>query len=260
MKAKCLEERGNTILELALLVAFGFVHHGAETFRAEDSSIRVLKAYGAERIEVMVMANFATIIFCLEGKKYYGQKRIPYTNNSMKRVEDLNKLTRHIVESTPPPEEVCQKVENILKAETYSTYVDLAITGFIGFSFVLALDGSIYAALFAFVIDAIVRLTLQPLYKLQTNRIFVNIAGGMMVSLLTGLSVPIGLGHEEAIIAGSCLMFLFPGVALVNSIRDIIASDYLAGATKLMQTILVAVAIAVGSGLGLSILSLLRRI
>ena len=48
-------------------------------------------------------------------------------------------------------------------------------------------------------------------------------------------------------------MNLVPGVAITNSVRDIIAGDFIAGQTKMTEALLTATSIAVGTGIALSI-------
>ncbi|MDO5015797.1 MAG: threonine/serine exporter family protein [Eubacteriales bacterium] len=244
------------VLDLAIYIAYGIPTVGGETGRAEDSCRRVLQAYGCDRIEVMVMANFLTLSFEYKGEKYHGQKRISdQTSSSMLRLNELNNLTRKLTAEPYDPGMALNEVKTILDAPKRPFTQHLALVGLVGFTFTLLLDGSLGAALFAFVIDLVARAAIEPLYQYKTNQMFVNIFGGLLVTLLSACSIFLGLGEERGIINTATFMFLFPGVSLVNSIRDIIASDYLAGATKLIQTILVALGIAIGSGIGLSILS-----
>ncbi len=51
------------------------------------------------------------------------------------------------------------------------------------------------------------------------------------------------------------VMNLVPGVAITNSVRDIIAGDFIAGQTKMTEALLTATSIAVGTGIAFSISS-----
>lgn len=51
----------------------------------------------------------------------------------------------------------------------------------------------------------------------------------------------------ESILVGS-IMPLVPGVSFVNSIRDFADGDYIGGAVRLMDAILVAMGISLGVG------------
>lgn len=87
------------------------------------------------------------------------------------------------------------------------------------------------------------------------SKIISNIAGGVII---TGLALaarevswlaPVQL---NGMIIGA-LMPLVPGMAFVNSIREIADSDFLSGTVRMIDTLLVFVYIAIGVGLTLSI-------
>jgi len=52
-------------------------------------------------------------------------------------------------------------------------------------------------------------------------------------------------------------MNLVPGVAITNSMRDIIAGDLVAGLAKLIEALIIGTAIALGTGLSFVIASFL---
>jgi uncharacterized membrane protein YjjP (DUF1212 family) len=66
----------------------------------------------------------------------------------------------------------------------------------------------------------------------------------IVINLLALLSIHIEI---DRVIIGS-LMPLVPGVAIVNSIRDIISGDFVSGTSRLTEAILIAVALALGVG------------
>ena len=65
--------------------------------------------------------------------------------------------------------------------------------------------------------------------------------------------VEIGVAsHIDKMVIGA-IMNLVPGVAITNSMRDIIAGDLLAGQAKLVEALFIATAIALGAGMVLSL-------
>jgi len=86
------------------------------------------------------------------------------------------------------------------------------------------------------------------------SKIVNNIAGGILVTLLCGGSYLCGLGdHMNFMIIGS-IMPLIPGVAFTNSIRDIADGDYISGAVRMLDALLVFFCIAIGVGMGIALL------
>ena len=63
----------------------------------------------------------------------------------------------------------------------------------------------------------------------------------------------LGLGDNfDPIIIGS-LMIFFPGVAITNAVRDILAGDTVSGVSRAADAILTAVSIAMGAAVVLQI-------
>ena len=76
-----------------------------------------------------------------------------------------------------------------------------------------------------------------------------NIIGGFWAALLTMIFFRIGIGQNyESILVGT-LMPLVPGVSFVNAIRDFADADYIGGAVRLLDALLVALGISLGVGL-----------
>lgn len=81
--------------------------------------------------------------------------------------------------------------------------------------------------------------------------IFINLICSFIVTMLALLVVQYQLAdHSDKIIIGT-LMSLVPGVAITNSIRDVIAGDLMAGMMKAVEALLIALALALGTGMAL---------
>ena len=75
-----------------------------------------------------------------------------------------------------------------------------------------------------------------------------NIGGGALVTLICILCYNLGLGDQlNHMIIGSIIP-LIPGVPFTNGIRDIADGDYISGAVRLLDAILVFLCIAIGVG------------
>ena len=69
-------------------------------------------------------------------------------------------------------------------------------------------------------------------------------------------AVLVGLGtNSDRIIIGA-FMTLTPGIALTNTMRDIMAGDLVAGVSKLAEALLTATAIALGTGVAVALVRL----
>ena len=89
------------------------------------------------------------------------------------------------------------------------------------------------------------------------SKIITNLLGSALVSLITLMFFATGmpLQYDKIIIGG--IMPLVPGIAITNSIRDFINSDYLSGSIRLIDALLTAFCIAVGVGIVITITTLI---
>ncbi len=243
----------DSIRKLALALAHGMLKSGAETYRIEETAYRVLEAYGATDINVFAISNFLSVSFeTPEGDEFYGQKRVQSRDDNLWRIALLNDYTRRVCSKTPNPEGAAAKVDEIMRTVNHQGFwTQILITAYVGFGFALMLGTSIYGAIYAFFLDAIMRFIIFPLQKLAVNKMFVNIVGGFVVTILAIFTHNFGLNHERSLIVAASFMYLFPGISLMNSIRDIISNDLVAGLSKLLETLLAALSIAIGAGVAL---------
>lgn len=246
------------VADMALFAGHALQRCGAETFRVEDSVGRILRAYGETDIDVFAVANWLCFSFSsADGILCQRQKRLRERSDNLRQLEMLNQAIRDMVTGRPDPAQAMEKLHSIADLQIRPFWLRVLITGFIAFAFTLLIDGSLAAGAFAIYVDIVARLFLEPLYREHTNPIFINMVGGFLVTVLAWPCNWLGMGSEMNMIVAGSFMFLFPGVSLVNSIRDMVASDYLAGMTKLLETLVVATSIAVGAAVGLSLLSAL---
>ena len=78
------------------------------------------------------------------------------------------------------------------------------------------------------------------------SKILGNIAGGVVASLLCLLFHKVGFGSSLGNMIVGSLIPLIPGVAFTNGIRDLADEDYIAGATRLLDALMVFFCIAAG--------------
>lgn len=78
------------------------------------------------------------------------------------------------------------------------------------------------------------------------NQIFVNVVASFLVSLAAIALVNGHWGQDANKIIIGNIMLLIPGIALTNSLRDMISGDIMSGMLRFFDAILVAAAIAAG--------------
>lgn len=240
------------LLNVALDVGHFLSMAGAEVYRVEETIQRILYAYGAKHVDVFAITSQITVTLTLPNRSCFTRMRRIYSRGTdYTMLEQLNHLSREICAEKPPVEVIQQKLKTIYHGESYSEATLILAYGAISFFFTLFFGGNLRDACGAFVAGVIVRMVLMMMGYLHANRFFINMVASFAVVLVASASIRLNLAnHLDYVVIGT-LMTLVPGVAITNSVRDIIAGDLLAGSMKALEAFLVAAALAMGAGMAL---------
>ena len=229
--------------------------NGAETYRVEESMHRICIALGAEEAEIFVVPTTIIISVTLKGELPLTRtRRIHSRKIDLHKVHDVNQLSRNICYEPINYKELLAEIQRIDSIPSYAYYLQVLAFAFVAQMFTLFFGGSLVDSCVGFLIGLGIKLQMDIMSRFETNVFFLNIVGGIIASTVSVTAAGLGLTtNMDTIIIGS-IMTLVPGLAITNSIRDIIAGDYLAGVTKAIEALLIGAAIAAGVAVPLSLL------
>ncbi len=239
----------NRIINLAADAGKIILECGGETYRVEETIIRICNAYGLNKADSFVTPT-GIMISASDSK---GQiislvKRIKVRTVDLEKISKVNDLSRNIKTNNLSVDFVQSQLEKISSESRYSLNATLFFSGVAASSFTLLFGGNIYDFLVSFFIGIIIKSISIFLSDIEINEFFINALGGAIAAVLALLAVYIHIAFNvDKIIIGS-IMLLVPGLAITNAIRDTIAGDLVSGISRALEAFLVAVAIAVGSG------------
>jgi uncharacterized membrane protein YjjP (DUF1212 family) len=238
------------LLSLVLDIGEQMLVSGAEINRVEDSIDRICRAYDAKRVDVFTITSSIVVTLHMNGGNTLTQtRRIFKYSTDMDKLDRLNSLSRYICANTPEAPYVSDEMEKIGERRTYGPITQYLVYAMIASSFTIFFGGDLSDAAVSGVIGMLLKLSITFVQRADNNVVFVNILCSFAVGVLGVILVRIGIGHSlEKIVIGN-IMLLIPGLALTNSIRDIISEDMIAGLLRLAEAILVALSISVGFGL-----------
>lgn len=248
----------NALLLTATDLGYRLMISGAEIYRVEESITRVLQAYHAQASEVFAIYN-SIFVSCLtpDGTPVSYIRRVGGHGTDLTKMEQYNDLCRQICRDAPPLEEVRARMDEIAVGKTYSSRVLLAAYFLGAWAFTLFFQGTFLDAVCGGVCGMVIFGCVRKLDRVHTNPFFQNIIASAASAFLALLLVRAGIGaNSDRIIIGA-FMTLTPGIALTNTMRDIMAGDLVAGVSKLTEALLTASAIALGTGVALALFQLL---
>ena len=237
------------LLDLTVDLAYQLQQCGAETYRVEETIVRLLGAYGVEGSAFSIPGCIIVSLETAEEKHMTRMHRAAYSSTDLDGIERYSGLCRRICQEKPPVQEAMAMIQAEKQATKSYRFPTLLMGYFLaaaGFS--MFFRGTLLDALCAGLSGLATGLCLYFMNKLHANLVFKTVAAGFVLALLAhGLAIA-GLAHNvDAAIIGA-LMLLVPGLLFTNSIRDIIYGDTMSGVNRLVQVLITAVALAVGTG------------
>ena len=246
------------IVKASLDIGAAMLKAGAETVRVEDTISRICRSYYNGHLDVT--SYLSAIFVSMEVTNWNEQtgspmivsqhRRVINVSNDLRKLEELNALSRYVCEHTPEPEEINARLQEILLTAPSPIVV---LIGYlcIAFGFTVFFGGSILDALCCSVIGVGIYFLDQYIKPRLNNELIhtfvLSFLCGMPACLLQLSTIPI---HLDKIMIGN-VMLLIPGLALTNSLRDLLTGDIVSGSLKLLNSLLLAVAIALGFALSM---------
>lgn len=243
-------EKNKEILSAILDAGELMLMSGAEVSRVESTIEHMAKAYGFKKVDVF------TIIFSIvvtvkdgEGNIETQTRRIEARDTDLHKVERINALSRRVCAEPVTLEEFKEQLKEIEQEKPYSPWIILLVYGIAAAAFTVFFGGGVGDAVAACLGGFVLRLILMAGNRLKLQNIVLTMMCSGAAGLMALLSVKMGLGHSlDQIIIGD-IMLLTPGIALTNSLRDLIRGDLISGLLVLCEAVIRAIAIALGLAL-----------
>ena len=242
------------LLDVATELGYQLAMCGAETFRVEESIVRVLAAYDIEA-EVFAIPNCLHIsIEPVISRPLTRMRRIGIHGNDLNAVEQFSGLSRRICQERPAPEIAAKWLEETKQAKKQYNLPIYLLGNFLGgFGFSILFGGAFIDAVCGGVCGILIGLINKLMDKAGANQFFRIIAASFLMALTAyGLGAAGLAADTDAAIIGA-LMILVPGLLFTNAMRDIIYGDTNSGMNRIVQVLLIAMAIALGTGAAYSV-------
>ena len=238
------------VLNAAMEAGHILLQNGAEISRVEETMERICRYYGVSTGEFFVLSNgIFTTAGQISDKTYARVQHIPVEGARMDKIVAVNQLSREIEEGKYRSiGEVERILEDIKHKKGFRPWQQILASGIgSGFFCVLA-GGGVSDSIAAFIAGLLLYIYVLKISAPHLSKIVGNIFGGMLVVLISLASYHIGLGSNLSHMISGTIMPLVPGIAFTNGIRDIANGDYISGAVRMLDAILIFLSIAIGMG------------
>lgn len=241
------QNRSANLLHEILNLGEALIASGADVNRVENTLTRLGMAYGAQRMDVFVITSsiVVTMIFP-DGKEMTQTRRIlkPGGTN-FARFEALNTLSRECCLNPLPVQEFSKRLKALETVEKKKSFIYIGSMLAAG-SFAVFFGGGLWEGIVAALFAVLICFLQYELTPFCPNKMIFNLICSMLVGGSICLCARIFPGLQSDKIMIGDIMLLIPGLAMTNSVRDVLVGDTISGIMRLIESLLWAGSLACG--------------
>lgn len=235
-------------------IGYLLLKHGAEIYRVEESIQRMCEGLGFHDVEVFAIPSYFTLSLTLhDGTPYHSSKRSRTNRIHLDHLYELNCLVRQISNQELTLEQINQKIHYI---KHQKLNFQLILIGYIvsAAMFCVFFGGGFDEMIVSAIIGFVLYYFIYLMELLNMNTIVRTILSSMVLASIAIIAHKINIINDQQSVITGTLMLLVPGIAITNSLRDIIGGDFVSGLSRMIEAILIAASIAIGVGVMMMLL------
>lgn len=234
-------------LSLAMDIGKSMIKCGAEINRVEETIIRICSAYGMKQIEVFSIISMINVTAIDEDGDPYTQSRRVYSySTNLGRLEMLNALSRKICAGSVEIA-AARKELDAINCEKTNFHVTAMLGSMLAAgAFAMFFGGSLLDAIAAMPIAVIIYLMNTLIKARGMSKLFFTALCSAISGTAAILFVRMGFGNNADMIMIGDIMLIIPGLALINSVREMLCGDVMSGLLRMLESVIIAAAIACG--------------
>ncbi|MFM1655014.1 threonine/serine exporter family protein [Brevibacillus sp. B_LB10_24] len=241
------------VMETCLLAGEIMLRSGGETYRVETTMALIAQSAGMESVHSFVTPTSIIFSYRSGERSLTRMIRIPERTIDLNKVTLVNQVSRSVVSGSMLITEAYLRLQEIDKEKRqYPNWLQNLAAGVASGSFAVLQGGSGYDLLPTAIAGLCVNISsgyFQQILRIKFFAEFMSAFLGGLIVYCFCLLFPVL--HLNLMIIGAMIP-LFPGLAVTNSLRDLMAGDLIAGISRGVEALLTALAVAVATALILS--------
>lgn len=235
----------DAIMKVCLLAGKIMLQSGAETYRVEDTMVRIAWAFGME--DAQAYATPTAIMFAVDMTTPSNFVRIDQRATDLHKVTKVNGISRYISAGELTLSEAREQLLQINQESiVFPVWLQILAAALASGCFTIMFQGTWRDFIPALIVGGAGYYLMIYFHKMLKIRFFAEFLASVLLALFAYLMVVLSLGVDiDKIIIGS-VMPLVPGLLITNAVRDLMAGHLVSGLTKGVEAILTAFAIGAG--------------
>lgn len=244
---KTLNENAQSVGSILLEIGALLMSSGASTNRTRITMERIARGlgYGIELL-ITQRALMLTIIEKDQQHFFSRLKRISPHGANFRIVSGISHLSWNVMEQDWTIAQISEEVQRLKALPHYPRLVVLGMVGLAGAGFCRIFGGGYIEMTVAFVATVAGLFVRQEATKAKFNPYLCIFFAAFAASLIAGTAEYLKIGAEPDKALATSVLFLVPGIPLINSVTDLMDGNIQNGMVRAMNGLMIAFSIAMG--------------
>ena len=220
---------------------------GAQTSRIQLNTVRMARSFGYHINLLIFPKTLSITLLDVENNHSYTYiKKTPSMGINFKANMKLSALSWRAFDHKLPLNELWRMFKVIVKEKRENPWIVLLLVSFANACFCRLFDGNLVSMIIVWVATFIGFFIRQQLTKRGMNHLAVFVICAFVSTMIGVTDYLYFHGGTEDISLGTSMLYLVPGVPLINGVMDIVDGHALDGIARLTNACLLIICIAVG--------------
>jgi uncharacterized membrane protein YjjP (DUF1212 family) len=241
--SKEIETLGTALLKTGTLL----MSAGANTGRVRTTVNRIAEAFGYS-VELHISQRAITLTIMDEDELSFFSRlrRTPPHVINFQTITAISTISWLVIEEQWTIEQYSIELKKVDNIPHFPRWMVLLLVGMAGAGFCALAEGSAIDMLFTFIASTVGLFVRQESVKANFNPYLSVYFAAFTASLIAGLAHKLGIGDAGNHAFVTSVLFLIPGVPLINSFSDIIDGNIQNGITRGFTGLILSFTIALG--------------
>lgn len=232
-------------LDCAALAAQTILESSGETYRAEETALRMCTAFGLEEAQIMAFPTGFVLSAISENIRETRVFRVQERSIRLDRIDGVNGISRQVVKGSLNAQNAYHQLGALRGSPALPWWRTCLYYAFAAAFFSVMFGGGIKEFMISFCIGFLIQTGQTPLVRLNIPAQLRSFLLGFFAAMTSSFVLRIFPASQEALITG-VIMPLLPGLAMTNAIRDTIRGDLISGLGRGAEALISAVLLSAG--------------
>ncbi len=234
---------GNILLEIGALL----MSSGANSNRIRVTMERIANGLGYKT--ELLITHRALMLTIIEKEQQHFFSRLKRTSPhgvNFRVVSGISHLSWNVLEQNWTVAQIAEEVHRLKSLPHYPRVVILGLVGLAGTAFCRIFGGGYIEMLVAFVATVVGLFVRQEAMRIKFNPYLCAYFASLTASFIAGLAELYHIGAQPDKAFATSVLFLVPGVPLINSVTDLLEGNLQNGIIRGINGLIIAFSIAMG--------------